>query len=109
MPLTVAMSLLVFAGGAQFLAVAGVGGGGGPGGRGGRRGGGHAVPHAGPAGARGPARPERRPPEGRVMTWPAVLTLAAGTYLIRLTGLLLRGRVQVPASVERYLDLGATA
>ena len=43
------------------------------------------------------------------MTWPAVLSLAAGTYLIRLTGLLLRGRVHVPAHVERYLDLGATA
>jgi branched-subunit amino acid transport protein len=43
------------------------------------------------------------------VTWPAVLSLAAGTYLIRLTGLLLRGRVHVPAHVERYLDLGATA
>ena len=43
------------------------------------------------------------------MTWPAVLSLAAGTYLIRLLGLLLRGRVRVPAHVERYLDLGATA
>jgi branched-subunit amino acid transport protein len=43
------------------------------------------------------------------MTWPAVLSLAAGTYLIRLAGLLLRGRVRVPAHVERYLDLGATA
>ena len=42
------------------------------------------------------------------MTWPAVLSLAAGTYLIRLLGLLLRGRVRVPAHVERYLDLGAT-
>lgn len=43
------------------------------------------------------------------MTWAAVLTLAGGTYLIRLAGLLLRGRVTVPARVERYLDLGATA
>jgi branched-subunit amino acid transport protein len=43
------------------------------------------------------------------MTWAAVLSLAAGTYLIRLSGLLLRGRVSVPAWVERYLDLGATA
>jgi branched-subunit amino acid transport protein len=43
------------------------------------------------------------------VTWPAVLSLAGGTYLIRLTGLLLRGRVTVPARVERYLDLGATA
>lgn len=43
------------------------------------------------------------------MTWAAVLSLAGGTYLIRLSGLLLRGRVSVPARVERYLDLGATA
>ena len=43
------------------------------------------------------------------MNWPAVLTLAAGTYLLRLAGLVLRGRVAVPARVERYLDLGATA
>ena len=43
------------------------------------------------------------------MNWPAVLTLAAGTYLLRLAGLVLRDRVAVPARVERYLDLGATA
>lgn len=43
------------------------------------------------------------------MNWPAVLTLAAGTYLLRVTGLLLRGRVRVPVRVERYVDLGATA
>jgi branched-subunit amino acid transport protein len=43
------------------------------------------------------------------VNWPAVLTLAAGTYLLRLAGLALRGRVAVPARVERYLDLGATA
>ena len=43
------------------------------------------------------------------MTWAAVFSLAGGTYLIRLSGLLLRGRVSVPARVERYLDLGATA
>ncbi|MBA3907703.1 MAG: AzlD domain-containing protein [Pseudonocardiales bacterium] len=43
------------------------------------------------------------------MTWAAVLSLAGGTYLIRLSGLLLRGRVNVPPRVERYLDLGATA
>lgn len=42
------------------------------------------------------------------MNWPAVLTLAGGTYLMRLTGLLLRDRVRVPARVERYVDLGAT-
>ena len=43
------------------------------------------------------------------MTGSAVFALGGGTYLIRLTGLLLRGRVSVPARVERYLDLGATA
>lgn len=43
------------------------------------------------------------------MNWPAVLTLAAGTYLFRLTGIVLRHRLTVPARVERYLDLGATA
>ncbi len=43
------------------------------------------------------------------MTWAAVLSLAGGTYLIRLSGLLLRGRVSVPVRVERYFDLGATA
>lgn len=43
------------------------------------------------------------------MNWPAVLSLAAGTYLMRLAGLLLRDRVSVPARVERYVDLGATA
>jgi branched-subunit amino acid transport protein len=43
------------------------------------------------------------------VSWPALLTLAAGTYLLRLTGILLRGRVAMPARVQRYLDLGATA
>ena len=43
------------------------------------------------------------------MNWPAVLSLAAGTYLLRLTGILLRGRVGIPARVERLVDLGATA
>lgn len=43
------------------------------------------------------------------MSWTALLALAAGTYLLRLTGVLLRGRVAVPARVQRYLDLGATA
>jgi branched-subunit amino acid transport protein len=43
------------------------------------------------------------------MTWPALLTLAAGTYLMRLAGLVLRGRLRLPARVERYVDLGATA
>ena len=43
------------------------------------------------------------------MSWAAVLALGAGTYLLRLAGLLLRGRVSVPERVQRYLDLGATA
>lgn len=43
------------------------------------------------------------------MSWPALLALAAGTYLLRLTGVLLRGRVAMPQRVQRYLDLGATA
>ena len=43
------------------------------------------------------------------MTWGAVLALAAGTYLLRLAGIVLRGRLTVPERVERYLDLGATA
>jgi branched-subunit amino acid transport protein len=42
------------------------------------------------------------------VTWPAVLALAVGTYLIRLAGLLLRGRIEVPARAERLLDLSAT-
>ncbi|MGI5130775.1 AzlD domain-containing protein [Pseudonocardia sp. CA-107938] len=43
------------------------------------------------------------------MTWTAVLALAAGTYLLRLAGIVLRGRLTVPQHVERLLDLGATA
>lgn len=43
------------------------------------------------------------------MSWAAVVVLAAGTYLLRLAGLALRDRVTVPARVDRYLDLGATA
>ena len=43
------------------------------------------------------------------MTWPAVLALAAGTYLLRLTGLLLRDRMSLSPRLERLLDLGATA
>jgi branched-subunit amino acid transport protein len=43
------------------------------------------------------------------MNWPAVLALGAGTYLMRLAGLLLRERVSMPARVERLVDLGATA
>ena len=43
------------------------------------------------------------------MTWTAVLVLAAGTYALRLAGLVLRERLHLPAPVERYVDLGATA
>jgi branched-subunit amino acid transport protein len=43
------------------------------------------------------------------MTWGAVLALACGTYLLRLAGLVLRGRVRLAPAVERLVDLGATA
>jgi branched-subunit amino acid transport protein len=43
------------------------------------------------------------------VSWGVLLWLAAGTYLMRLTGIMLRDRLTVPAQVERYLDLGATA
>lgn len=43
------------------------------------------------------------------MSWTAVLALAGGTWLLRASGLLLRGRVRVPDGLERYLDLAATA
>jgi branched-subunit amino acid transport protein len=43
------------------------------------------------------------------VNWAAVLALGAGTYLLRLSGIVLRDRLTVPERVERYLDLGATA
>ncbi|QJY48377.1 AzlD domain-containing protein [Pseudonocardia broussonetiae] len=43
------------------------------------------------------------------MTWTAVLVLAAGTYLLRLAGLVLRERMPLSPRTERLLDLGATA
>lgn len=43
------------------------------------------------------------------MTGWAVGILAGGTYLIRLSGLLLRGRLIIPDRVSRLLDLGPTA
>jgi branched-subunit amino acid transport protein len=43
------------------------------------------------------------------MSWAPLLTLAAGTYLLRLAGLVLRDRLRLPARVARYVDLGATA
>jgi len=39
----------------------------------------------------------------------AVASLAVGTYLVRLSGLLLRRRLHIPDGVRRHLDLGATA
>jgi branched-subunit amino acid transport protein len=46
---------------------------------------------------------------GPTLTWVAVLVLGAGTYGIRLAGVLLRDRLRMPARVERLVDLGATA
>jgi branched-subunit amino acid transport protein len=43
------------------------------------------------------------------MTMWAVGVLAGGTYLIRLSGLLLRGRFTVPRRLTRLFDLSATA
>ena len=43
------------------------------------------------------------------MNWTAVLVLGAGTYLLRVVGIVLRDRLTVPERVERYLDLAATA
>lgn len=43
------------------------------------------------------------------MSWNAVLALAAGTYLLRLAGIVLRDRGTIPARLERHLDLAATA
>jgi branched-subunit amino acid transport protein len=43
-----------------------------------------------------------------VTSW-AVAALGVGTYLIRLSGLLLRRRLTIPDRVRRLLDLGATA
>ena len=55
-------------------------------------------------------RPTRhRPRPDRPMTWTALLILAAATYLLRVAGLVLRDRLRLPARVERYVDLGATA
>lgn len=43
------------------------------------------------------------------MNWTVILTLAAGTYLFRVAGIVLRDRLRLPQRVERYLDLAATA
>ena len=41
------------------------------------------------------------------MTWPALLILAAGTYLLRLAGLVLRGRLRLPARVDQRTSTSA--
>lgn len=43
------------------------------------------------------------------MTWHAVLVLAAGTYLLRLSGLLLADRLQLSPEVRRYFNYAAIA
>jgi branched-subunit amino acid transport protein len=43
------------------------------------------------------------------VTWVIVLALGAGTYSIRLAGVLLRDKVTLPPRVARLTDLGATA
>jgi Branched-chain amino acid transport protein (AzlD) len=43
------------------------------------------------------------------VTWTALIVLAAATYSLRVAGLVLRDRLRLPARVERYVDLGATA
>lgn len=43
------------------------------------------------------------------MNWAPVLVLAGGTYLFRLSGLLLADRLKLPASTRRYFDLAAVA
>jgi branched chain amino acid efflux pump len=42
------------------------------------------------------------------MTWTALLVLALGTYLLRVSGLLLADRLKLPENVQRYFDLAAT-
>ncbi|WP_308280402.1 AzlC family ABC transporter permease, partial [Pseudonocardia abyssalis] len=58
---------------------------------------------AGPpaAGTPGADRPADRPDRGGVVNWAAVLALAAGTYLMRLSGLALRDRMTLTPRVER--------
>jgi branched-subunit amino acid transport protein len=43
------------------------------------------------------------------VTWVALLALAVGTYLTRVSGILLRDRLRLPDRVARLVDLGATA
>ena len=69
--------------------------------------------------ASGAEQPSREPPadedeppalaRDRPVTWTALVVLAAATYSLRLAGLVLRDRLRLPARVQRYVDLGATA
>lgn len=43
------------------------------------------------------------------MTWQALAVLGGGTYLVRLMGLTLGDRLNLPAGITRLIDLGATA
>ncbi|HUP47457.1 MAG TPA: AzlD domain-containing protein [Thermoanaerobaculia bacterium] len=43
------------------------------------------------------------------MTWAPLLVLAGGTYLFRVSGLLLADRLRLPAHVRRAIDLSAVA
>jgi branched-subunit amino acid transport protein len=43
------------------------------------------------------------------MTWLAIAALAVGTYAFRIAGPLLRSRLTIPETVQRYLSLGAVA
>src|SRR5439155_1754901 len=147
-----AMSMLVFAGGAQFMAVGVVAGGGSPvaavlaglllnarhlpfglavadvlgPGWGRRLAGSHIMtdeavafalaqddprPRRDPGPARrgtGASRPARTG-GGAGMTLVPILVLAVGTYAFRLAGPLLRKRIEVPDSVQRWLSLAAVA
>ena len=42
------------------------------------------------------------------MTWLALFVLAGGTYLLRVSGLLLADRLRIPDAIRRYFDLAAT-
>ena len=42
------------------------------------------------------------------MTWMSILVLAAGTYVFRVSGLLLADRLKLSENVQRYFGLAAT-
>jgi branched-subunit amino acid transport protein len=43
------------------------------------------------------------------MSWAVIAILAVGTYAMRLTGPLLRSRIRISETLNRYLALGAVA